>query len=75
MKTVREISGVYFRFQNPETKRFENRVFEDLPEDEQRKILSNNDHQWTIELAIILANKLYEVCEQFDISTVKSDES
>ena len=31
----RDLSGIFFRYRNPETARFENRTFEDLPESEQ----------------------------------------
>lgn len=69
LKEARGISGIYFRFQNPETLKWENRVFEDLPESEQDRVMKERDAEWIKELAKILARKLYSICEQFDITT------
>jgi hypothetical protein len=41
VKEKRNLSGIWFRFKNPITNEFETRVFEDLPEDEQRRQLEN----------------------------------
>lgn len=73
LKEAREISGIYFRFQNPETGKWENRVFEDLPEEKQDEILNAKEGEWVKSLAKMLANKLYSICEQFDITAVKSE--
>jgi hypothetical protein len=71
MKEAREISGVYFRFQNPDTDKWENRVFEDLPEEKQDEILDKYEPEAVKRMAKIMANKLYSICEQFDITAVE----
>jgi hypothetical protein len=64
----RNLSGIYFRYQNPENKKWENWCFEDLPEVEQDKILFANDNpDWLRSLAKSLAIKLTELGEHFDI--------
>ena len=67
IKEPRNISGIYFRFKNPDTGKLENRVFEDLPEEEMDKQLEGREGKWVKELAKILANKLRGICDQFDI--------
>jgi hypothetical protein len=64
----RSLSGIYFRYQNPETGRWENWVFEDLPEIEQDKILDAKNAEWFKSLAKSLANTINRISEQFDIT-------
>ncbi len=64
----RSLSGIYFRYQNPETGRWENWVFEDLPEIEQDKILDAKNAEWVKSLAKSLANTINRISEQFDIT-------
>ena len=66
MKTQRNLSGIYFRFQNPETKEWENRTFEDLPESDQDKYMLGRGAEWLMSLAKQLANTLNEIGDQFD---------
>jgi len=63
----RNISGVYFRFQNPESERWENRVFEDLPKEKQREILDSKEPEFVKNMALIMAKKLKELADEFDI--------
>jgi coproporphyrinogen III oxidase len=74
LKEARGISGIYFRFQNPETNKWGNRVFEDLPESEQDKILDTKDIVFTKNLCKALAKTLYNIAEQFDITTLHEEE-
>ena len=67
MKIKRNLSGVYYRYENPETKETENRCFEDLPPEAQDLILNAEDCGYTKRLARILADRLYELGESFDI--------
>lgn len=69
IKEARGISGIYFRFQNPETNKWENRVFEDLPESQQDKILLTKEPEFVKNLCKALAKTLYNIAEQFDITT------
>lgn len=46
MRKPRNLSGVYFRYQNPENNKWENWCFEDLPEEEQRKKMEGRDVEW-----------------------------
>lgn len=68
IKKEREVSGMYFRFQNPVNGQFENRSFEDLPEDSQDEILKYKGIETLRYMVKFFANKLYEVCDRFDIS-------
>lgn len=73
-KTKRSISGIYFRYQNPDNNRWENWCFEDLPEEKQREILNTKaDPDWLKSLAISLANTLNRISEQFDITAEKEE--
>jgi hypothetical protein len=66
MKAKRNLSGIYFRFQNEEGE-WENRVFEDLPEEKQDEYLKGRDVVWLESLVKQLANTLNEIGEKFDI--------
>jgi hypothetical protein len=63
----RNLSGVYFRYKNEETGKFDNVVFEDLPEEEQDRILDAKDPEWTKSLAKIMAKSLRDMGDQLDI--------
>ena len=63
----RNVSGVYFRYQNPENGKWENWTFEDLPEEKQREILDTKGPEFAKSLAVIMSQKLRAVCDQFDI--------
>ncbi len=67
MKTKRNLSGVYVRFKNPETDKYENRCFEDLPHIDQIGLLAGKETSWIISLATTLADTLNEIGEQFDV--------
>jgi len=62
----RNISGIYFRYKN-EKGEFENRVFEDLPDADQDKIVNGRDNDYLKSLAKMLAKRLREVADEFDI--------
>ena len=63
----RNISGVYFRYQNPENGKWENWTFEDLPEEKQNEILDTKEPGFAKSLALIMSKKLREISDQFDI--------
>ena len=63
----RNISGIYFRYQNPDTGKWESWSFEDLPEDVQRNILQTKNAEFIKEIAISMAKRLKEIADQFDI--------
>jgi hypothetical protein len=67
MTEQRNISGVYFRYQNPETGKWENWTFEDMPEEHQREIIQGKEREFVENMCIILSKKLREICDQFDI--------
>lgn len=67
MKVKRNLSGIYFRSQNPETKKWENIVFEDLSEEEQDKYMAGRSEEWLKTLVKQLANTLNLIGDQFDI--------
>ena len=61
------LPGVYFWFKNTETDKMENRVFEDLPESEQDRIMSKVNKDWLKRMVKILSNKLNEIGDAFEI--------
>ena len=73
VKTQRELSGIYFRYQNPETQKWENRCFEDMTEEEQRELLAKKEPEFLIGMAIALAQTINHLGETFDIVTKQND--
>jgi len=67
MKERRNLSGIYFRSQNPESGKWENVVFEDLSEEEQNKKLESGDRKWVESLAKQLANTINDIGNQLDL--------
>jgi len=61
MKEKRNLSGIYFRYNN------ENIVFEELSEEEQDKILDTKDVDFIKRLTKMLATTIREIGEEFDI--------
>jgi hypothetical protein len=67
-KEKRSQSGVYYRSKNQETGKFDNIVFEDLPENEQDEILDRYDKKQISRLCKILANTINEIGNYTDIA-------
>ena len=67
MKEKRNISGIWFRYKNPETNKIENRVFEDFPEEDQSKLIETMNEKFLKGMVKSLANSLNEIGEQFNI--------
>lgn len=67
MKERRNISGMYFRVQNESTGKWENVCFEDMTDKQQDEILSKKEKPFIEGMVKALANRLNEVCEQFNI--------
>ena len=68
----RNLSGIYFRYKTPEREdskndKFENRCFEDLPEEDQDKMMEGRSEEWLKSLAKQLANTLRKIGDEFDI--------
>ncbi len=55
--------------------KFENRVFEDLPEADQDKMMENRDPEWIKSLAKRMATSLRFVSDKVDITCENDDES
>ena len=70
-----ELSGVYIRFQNPNTGEYENRVFEDLPESAMRSTLEGRSEGWLKELAITMAKCLHTIADDFHIYAKQSTDA
>ena len=68
MKTKRSLSGCYFRFKNPDTDKWENWCFEDLPTEEQNKIMKEHDIEWARRMIILLADTINEIGEHTNIA-------
>ena len=67
LRNPRNLTGIYFRYQNPETNKWENWCFEDLPEEEQNKKLENRSEEWLKSMIITLARNIKDISDQFDI--------
>ena len=67
MKTARNLSGIFMRFHNKETDKWENRCFEDLPEETQNEYLETKSRDWIRDLAKMLGKTLNEIGDKFDI--------
>lgn len=71
LKEKRSLSGIYFRFKNGD--KYENRVFEDLPELNQDKMMEGRSEIWLKSLCKQLANTIIRIAEEFDITAEKGD--
>ena len=70
----RDLSGIFFRYRDPMTGRFENRTFEDLPPSEQDRVMSDRSSEWLRSLAKQLAKTLREVGDICDVSKHEPDD-
>jgi len=61
MKERIELSGVYFRVQNPETKKWESVCFEDLELNQQQEVIKNKSKEFLQNLAIKMASTLWQL--------------
>lgn len=68
----RGISGIFFRYK--EGDRYVNRAFEDIPESEQDRILSDKEPEFVRNLAKMLADKLRSIGDQFGIEVYYGDD-
>jgi hypothetical protein len=59
------LSGLYFR--SKVNGKWDNVTFEDLSEEEQRRVMENRSEEWLKSLAIQLAVRLRDIGDQFDI--------
>jgi len=67
IKQKRSVSEMFLRFKHPDTGT-ENRCFEDLPVEEQRKYLEKISAEEVIGIALLMAFTLREICDEFDIT-------
>ena len=67
MKTARNLSGIWFRYQDPETKEWGNRCFEDLPEEKQDEYMKDRELDWHKRMIKILSNVINDIGDHFDI--------
>jgi len=67
MKEKRNLSGFYFRYKNPETNKWENWCFEDLPEETQDEYLKDRDEIWLRYFVKELSKVINEIGEAFDL--------
>ena len=67
MKERRNLSGIYIRHQDKDTKKYENICFEDLDQDEQYNWMNSLDEDGVKRLVIILADTLNEIGDQLDL--------
>lgn len=74
MKTRRGLSGIYFKSLNEETGMITFKVFEDLPESEQNRIMEGRPIEWLQSLVKQLGNTLNRISEEFDITTESGED-
>lgn len=63
----RNISGIYFKYQNPETGKWENWCFEDMPKEDQEKQLEGRSKEWLVSMVFSLSKTLKNVCDSCDV--------
>lgn len=61
----RNLDGVYFRVKRDDE--WQDICFSDLTEDERNKMMENRSVKWLQSLCNILANKLKDIGDQFDL--------
>lgn len=61
----RNLDGVYFRIKRDD--KWQNICFSDLTEDERQEMMKNRSIEWLKSLCNILANKIKEIGDQFDL--------
>ena len=61
----RNLDGVYFRVKRDNE--WQDICFSDLTEDERNKMMENRSVKWLQSLCNILANKLKDIGDQFDL--------
>lgn len=67
MTKMRKLSGIFFRQKNEETGEYENVCFEELRDDEKKRVLKDKSHEWKDQLIMMLANIVNEIGEKFGI--------
>ena len=66
-KTKRNLSGVYFRYHDPQSNESGRATFEDLPLEEQNKIMEGYDREKLQALILHLANTLNRIGDDLDL--------
>jgi hypothetical protein len=61
----RNLDGVYFRIKRDD--KWQNICFSDLTENERNKMMKDRSVEWLQSLCNILANKIKEIGDQFDL--------
>lgn len=68
------LSGIYFRYRNPETNKWENWCFEDLPIETQEKYMNERTLEWHKNMILALSRTLKNIGDVFEITTNTEDE-
>ena len=68
MKKKRELCGIYIRWERDG--KWQNICFSDMTEEEMDEFLATKNKEWVDSLAKVLADRLYDIGEKFDISLV-----
>jgi len=67
MKQKRNLSGIYFRYKDPETGKWGNICFEDMTESEREEQMKNRPIDWHKRMIHALANTINDIGEHFEI--------
>lgn len=63
------LSGIYFRYKNPESGEHENWCFEDLPKEKQLEFIETKSPEWLRSMVLKLAETLKNVGDEFGIKS------
>ena len=74
MKERIELSGVYFRVQNPETKKWESVCFEDLELSQQEEILKDKSKEFLQNAILLLKWQVHYVGNALELWNKDSEE-
>ena len=64
----RNLSGVFFRQKNEETGEYESVCFEELREQEKKRVLETRTLEWKDMMIMILCETLNKIGDQFNIA-------
>jgi len=72
MRQPRNLSGCYFRFQHPETGKWENWCFEDLPVEKQKEYLKDRTDEWKDSMILLLARTIQDIGDFCDVKNTEA---
>lgn len=68
IRKPRNLSGYFFRYQNPKTDKYENWCIEDIPELARREKIAGRHEDWYLSLIDGLCNTIVSLGDQFGLA-------